>query len=495
LQGTAFDDVLDWLVGVYYSDEKIVEEFALGLGPDFGTAIGPGFGLPGFALQAAASAGSIFSNGVLNPAAAGFAQGTFAQNPIAAQSALNRFDQKGESFSVFTHNIFNVTDTFSITLGARYVDDKKTASYNQLSTTGNACLASRAFFGGLQAALTADAINGNTAATDAIRARLLPVFGALGTGALLNPAVAGGGAQLNCFVFAAPAGTPASGLPVEFADVFTDDEFIYTAQLAWKPNPDLLIYGGFTHGYKAGGFNLDASAGVFGADPRFRSEEIDAYELGVKSTLLDGRARANIAFFYSEMADFQVLEFTGTQFQTFNVDDVSSKGVEVELFAQWNDYISNSFAYTYTDAKYGVNCNAPASTPLCGFSLTNAPKHTGIFGMTYDGPINSSDWSMLANVNVRYESDRRTATNPVDGAGLAPFDIQDANFKVNARIGFTTPDDRFTLEVWGRNLTNEITRSITTNTPLVGSSGAGTTSRMAFLEEPRTYGVTVRGKF
>lgn len=502
LQGSAFNDVLDWLVGVYYSDEQIVEEFALGLGPDFGNFIGQSFGLPGFALQGVADAGSIFSNGILDPTNPGFAQGAFAPNPIAGQAGFNRFEQDGESFSVFTHNIFNITDNFSVTLGARYVDDKKTASYDQFGTTGNACLASRAFFGGLVGALGA-AGAGDPSGLAAIDGALTPIFGAAGAGALQVPAIAGAGAALNCFVFAAPAGDAASGLPVEFADVFEDDELIYTAQVAYEPNSDILLYGSYTHGYKAGGFNLDASAAVGGADPRFRSEEIDAYELGLKSTLLDGRARANIAFFYSDLKDFQVLEFTGTQFQTFNVDGVTSKGVEVELFAQWNDYISNSFAVTYTDAAYGDNCDAqfvaagganPAAG-LCGSSLTNAPEVVGIFGMTYDGPINSSDWSMLANVNVRYETDRRTSTNPTDGIGLIPFDVQDANFKVNARLGFTTPDERFTFELWGRNLTNEITRSVTFNTPLVGSTGAGTESRSAFLENPRTYGVTVRGKF
>lgn len=505
LQGTAFDGALDWLIGTFYSDEQIEEIFALGLGSDFGNLIGQSFGLPGFALQGVADAGSIFSNGILDPTDPGFAQGAFAANPISAQSGTNRFLQDGTSFSVFTHNIFEVTDTLSLTLGARYVDDKKDASYEQIGTTGNACAASRLYFNGLLAALGA-AGAGDPSGVAAINGALSPIFGAAGAGALQIPGIAGAGAALNCFVFAAPAsdGTAATaGLPEEFNDTFTDDEFIYTAQIAWEPDPDLLVYAGYTHGYKAGGFNLDATAAIGGADPRFRSEEIDAYELGIKSTLLNGRARANLAFFYSDLADFQVLEFTGTQFQTFNVDDVSSKGFEVELFAQWSDYISNTFAVTYTDASYGAGCDAsliaagganPAAG-LCGFPLTNAPEWTGIFGMTYDGPINNSGWNMLVNANLRYETDRRTSTNPQDGVGVIPFDIQDANAKLNLRLGFTDPSDTYTIEFWGRNVTNEITRSITFNTPLVGSGAAGTSSRSAFLEEPRTYGVTVKAEF
>ena len=508
LQGDAFDGKLDWLIGAFYSDEQIVEEFALGLGPDFGNLIGQSFGLPGFALQGVADAGSIFSNGIFDPTDPGFAQGTFAQSPLSQQSALNRFDQSGESFSVFTHNIFSVTDTISLTVGARYVDDSKDASFDQLSSTGNACAASRQFFTGLVSALGA-AGAGDPSGLAAINGALTPIFGAAGAGALQIPAIAGAGNALNCFVFSAPAdasgGTSplTAGLPIEFADNFSDDEFIYTLQAAWEPNDDILLYASFTHGYKAGGFNLDASAAIGGADPRFNSEEIDAYELGLKTTLLDGRVRANIALYYSDLSDFQVLEFTGTQFQTFNVDDVTSQGFEIEFFGQWSDYISTNLAVTYTDAEYGDNCDgsfvaaggANPAAGLCGFSLTNAPEWTGIAGATYDGPINSSEWTMLANVNLRYETDRRTSTNPNDGVGLVPFDVQDANFKVNARLGFTTPDEKFTIELWGRNLTNEVTRAITFNTPLVGSSAAGTASRSAFLEEPRTYGATLRAKF
>ena len=59
-----------------------------------------------------------------------------------------------------------------------------------------------------------------------------------------------------------------------------------------------------------------------------------------------------------------------------------------------------------------------------------------------------------------------------------------------------TQATRYTLEFFGLNLTDEITRGVTFNTPLVGSSGAGTASRSAFsLKTHAQYGVTVRAKF
>jgi hypothetical protein len=158
---------------------------------------------------------------------------------------------------------------------------------------------------------------------------------------------------------------------------------------------------------------------------------------------------------------------------------------------------------TYADARYPGNCanGVVASAPtlvtiraLCGQDLTNAPKFTGVAGITYDNEITDSGWKMLANFNINYSSSRRTATSALDTNGLPnPLDIQPAFFKMNARLGFTTPDDRFSFEFWGTNLNNEITRGITANTPLRG--GAGTRSRIAFVEEPRMYGITLRAKY
>lgn len=489
LQGTA--GPLDWLVGAYYADEDIVEEASLTLGPDFqafvgqasfGAVLGPDFGAAflGLVAQSGAYLNSVFA-GAPNPA-------IFA-TPISSDNAFgyNRYEQQGESFSVFTHNIFSVTDTLDITLGARYVDDSKDGSYEQLDANNPACLAGLTLAGTPQATAFA---------------ALQPILGTAVAGALTTPALSGAGAFINCFPFAAPA-LGVSFLPREFDLNFSDDEFIYTGQIGWEPNPDILTYASFTHGYKAGGFNLDSTAAASGADPRFRSEEIDAYEAGLKWTILQGRGRANFAFFYNELSDFQVLEFTGTQFQTFNVDDVTAKGVEAEFFAQWNPYISNSLAITYTDASYGDDCDASfvaAGGPnpaleLCGTQLTNAPDLVGVFGMTYDGPLFSDGgWDFLANMNIRYESDRRTSTKGLTSAngvitGLVPFDVQDDHFKVNARIGFSAPDDSIAIELWGRNLTNEITRGITFNTPLAGNG------RSAFIDDPRTYGVTLRTRF
>lgn len=502
LQGEAFDGRLDWLVGGFYADEQIVEEFTLGLGRDysavvgeanFGGALGPALGSQFLSLYAGAGA-------FIQQLSAGVPP-TFAPLSAAGQFGQNRFEQDAESFSVFTHNIFSVTDTVDLTLGARYVDDRKDGLYDQVATGGNACLAAATFLA------TASAAGAGDPAAGAAIGALTGAVGPGTVGLLTNPALIGGGAFLNCFPFAAPAiGAFAPGafsafgfFPEEFDDTFTDDELVWTAKLSWEATNDLLFYGGFTHGYKAGGFNLDASAGAGGADPRFASETIDAWEVGMKSTLANGRLRFNVTGFHQTMDDFQVLEFTGTRFQTFNTDDVSSKGVEVELNGRLSDYVFLNAGLTYAEAEYGDDCDRGGTIPeaqfLCGFDLTNAPRWSSNLGLTYDGPLKDTGWGFLANINLATMSSRRTATNPQTAQNgfieLTPFDEQAGVTKVNARVGFSMPGDTTSIEFWGLNLTDEITRGITFSTPLLN----GTNSRSAFTEAPRQYGVTLRTKF
>lgn len=486
LQGNALDGKLDWLVGAFYSDEDITSVQTATIGADFQRGAAA-FGIP-----------SNFGAPPLLPPNPLFVFTAFGNSgvPVSAAggNAANQFTQKGKSYSVFTHNVFNLTDKFSITLGARYVDERKEGGFRQLQGSNAACAAGvRAVLGGL-----------------------LP-------SPALAPVVLG-----NCLPIATPVNLPgiapaslaSSYLPLarEYSAVFKDDAFTYTAQLAYKVNPDVLLYSSYSRGFKSGGINLDASAGgllnssavLAGlasgnpvapqfADPRVRSEKVDAYELGLKATL--GRIKTNVALFHMDMTDFQLLEFDGVRFTTFNVPKVKSTGLEVEVFGKLADHVSMNLAGTYLNTRFPKDCaaGAPAAqlatvSVFCGHKLNRAPSFTGVAGLTYDGPLGGSNWGLVANVNLQYSDSYRAAQRPVDNNGLPiATDIQENYFKVNARIGFTTPDDRFTFEVWGLNLTNEVTKQLTGNVP--GRGVAGDRARAAFPEEPRTYGVTVRTKF
>jgi iron complex outermembrane recepter protein len=487
VQGTAFNDKLDWLIGGFYGDEDITADQTMTLNADF---------------QRTGSAFNFANLAGVNPLFALTALGN-AGVPVNANGnyAENRFLQNAKSWSVFTHNVVNITEKLSLTLGARYVKEEKDASFGQLgATTGAGASACQASINGVLAGTVPAALRNGM-----IGINCFPF--AVSTN-LTAPAALGGGLASRLLP-----------LPRTWSDTFKDDEITYTAQVGYKANEDLLLYAGYSHGFKSGGFNLDPmsatlqnSAAVLAglqtgtavapvyAEPDFKSEKVDQIEIGAKATLF-GSIKANLALFDMKMSDFQVLEFTGVQFLTFNVHSARSTGAELELFGKLSDNISANVSATYANSRYPKDCNTGVAAAalasvnrLCGSTLTNAPKFAGVVGLTYEGQVNDAGWGLLVNGNINYSDRRRTSTINLDTNNLPnPLDYQDAYFKMNARIGLTTPNEQLTFELWGTNLNNEITRGITANTPLRG--GAGTRSRIGFVEEPRMYGMTVRAKF
>jgi len=456
VSGAVWDERLSFLLGGYYLDERIRELQSLTLGSDFQrnnstllraigiTALGP------------------------NPALV-LAQGVDATGDFAN----NLFTQQGRNWSIYTNETLKLTDRVAINAGLRYSNDRKTGVFTQLSARSAAC----------RATLTSP------------RAAALPA------------AARAAAIQLACFPFATQANLPGVGTPTPrtYDLVFADDEFNYTAKLTWAISDAVNSYLSYAHGYKAGGFNLDPSAGIGGADPRFGSERVDAYELGVKLQL--GRAfTANLALFDQHLVDLQVLEFTGVQFTTFNVPKARSTGGELELTGRVAPELSFTGAYTYTNARFPDDCagtqTAPNVLSLCGHTLPNAPRHVVIAGFDYRRPIGNL---LVAGFNgsARLESDRRTSTQAVIVGTTTPaaFDIQDGNVKVDLRAGVGRADGLWRIELWSSNVGDVFTRSITFNTALRGTTNAAGgpggigQARAATYTEPRTYGVTLRSSF
>jgi len=474
LQGDAWDGRLSWLVGGFYSDEDIENEQNFSLGADFDTLTGALFG------------------GAAGPAPLALFSGGGTPGDVFAD---NFFTQNSRSLSVFTHNTFDITDQLSLTAGIRYTDESKDGSFTQPGSNNDVCP------GILSNVLLSTPPAGAPPAP--------PTSTALGAGLF----------GLGCFAFTAEADLPETAflpvLPRTFDETFNDDELIWTVKGSYEITPDINAYAGFTHGFKTGGFNLDSTAAIpVGgvSNPSFESETVDAFEIGVKSKFWDNRITLNVAGFFEDFTDFQVLEFTGTQFVTFNVPSAESLGVEIESTVEATDNLFLNGGLTILDARYPDDCagdqTAQNVLALCGNDLTNAPGTVGLLGATYTNNF-GNDLSYFLNGQVRYEGDRRTSTQAVvlpgqaavdaalaagtvdalfDAATPNPLDIQESTLKVNLRVGFGNEEQGWGIEGWATNLTDQVTRGVTFNTPIRGG-------RSAFLQQPRTYGVTVRQDF
>ncbi len=475
LQGEAFDGNLNYIFGAYYSDESIDQTVDFALGSDF-----------------EANFAAAFLGGAFGPTPfqtlTGATPGVGAVDPTGTTSR-NRFRQDAKSYSIFTNNTFDITDGLSLTLGARYSWEDKEGDFTQEAVNNDICPATLAS---------------------------LDTIPLLGVPASQVPTLTNAFFALGCFGFTAPADLPAAQvLPLvrTFDTTFNDEELIYTVNLGYEFAAPVNVYASFTHGYKSGGINLDTTAAVAGAEPSFLSEEVDAYEVGLKSRLLDNAVTFNLAAFYEKFTNFQVLEFTGTAFQTFNVPKADTKGVEIETLIRPNSELTFNLSGTFLKASYPDDCAgdqvAPQVVSLCGYDLTNAPQIVAIAGGLWEKPINASTEFFLSG-QVRMEGDQRTSTQAivppsadqiaalgveaaVAAQPLIVGDIQDGKTFVNLRAGLRFADGAYSIEGFVNNLTDEVVRGVTFNTTL-RNTGAGN-ARSAFSLQPRTYGVTVRARF
>jgi outer membrane receptor protein involved in Fe transport len=143
--------------------------------------------------------------------------------------------------------------------------------------------------------------------------------------------------------------------------------------LDYKATDNVMLYASYSLGYRAGAINGTAYASpaqLTFVDP----EEITAYEVGFKSTLLDRRIRFNGAFFYYDYKNQQLQEIIGIVPFLRNAPKARAFGVDLDLSARITDAVTLNLGYGYLDSKYqnltlsGVN--------LAGNTFSNAPNMT-----------------------------------------------------------------------------------------------------------------------
>jgi iron complex outermembrane recepter protein len=541
-QGSAFGEVLDWLVGGYYAHEKLALEDNIRFGADYGrfaacrlmagagvnsnlTAAQLGACGSGLATQALISGTQAQLNAGLTPAVGATQAGIISTglgNGLRALAAIpsgtgdvaSLYHQKSENWALFTHNIVHITRQLDLTLGLRYTHESKrfSADFNNNNATCAALQAS-----GLSGIATNPLLRNTSAGT-----------------------LAGGILTLGCL------GNGSTGLnTLDLNDKITDGEFSGTAVLSWKPIDELLVYGSYSKGYKAGGYNLDRfQLGSTGLNPvpavfaprtnadvtslRFAAEKVDAFEVGLKYS--QPKWSANIAAFRQEFKNFQLNTFNGTSFVVQNINgcdgaltaartcasgDVGpgliSQGVELELSATPVRNVRLSGGFTYARAKFanrlvgsgdGTVPLDPALFLLPGSINSQAPEAVTTVSASWTPPLGSNGLSALFYVDGRMSSDFNT------GSDLFPEKRQDGYAVFNARVGIRGPQQRWAVEFWGQNIFNQDYTQVAFSSPLQSSSPSTSTTGQfalgapmanqlisAYLAEPRTYGVTLRGSF
>lgn len=480
---TGSTDRVDWMVGLFYSDEDLTRNdsyrFGTAYEPYLSTLVGSQV-LGGVAAQLAPLGLTVDQS---NPAlflsqVSGQPYGT----NFTGLGSLDEHRQNAKSTAIFTNNTFHATDQLDITVGLRYTHEKKKLHTTYDNPSGSAaCAATLADPGGSVGGALAGRINGFGSLPPATQQALL---------AGLVPAVAPGVTGYMCLPWSNSAH---DGRDV--AQSRTENEWSGTFKLAYSWSDDVMTYASAARGYKAGGFNLDRvqsadglSSGVQGIvpvdDTSFPGEFVDSYELGMKTNWMDGNLLFNAALFYQKYTDFQLNSFLGTSFVVRSIPEVVSEGFEADVMWQTGVRgLTMQSGVTYARTKYGDDLLPdPDLALLPGNTMSFAPRWSGNASVTYEWDV-GADLLGRFNIGAKYMSEYNT------GSDLDPQKMQDGYALVNARLGLGRQDKRWMVEVWGQNLTDETYKQVGIDAPIQPGSWN------AFLGAPRMYGMTLRVRY
>jgi iron complex outermembrane receptor protein len=245
----------------------------------------------------------------------------------------------------------------------------------------------------------------------------------------------------------------------------------------WKPTQDILVYASASRGFKAGGFNGLAVANPLVFSSVYQPQTVWAYEVGVKLSAFDNRATANLSVFRNELKALQqTVQIAAGSFAVQNVGDARLDGVELELSARPLDGLDLFANLALNDDSYGALNPQSDAARFGAKRLPLTSRWSYAVGGSYDTPTFAGDRVKL-RLAANY-ADRGSYFSVVnnllrtEGYGL-----------LDASIALVAADDRWSLQVGARNLTDELyyTTAATADAIAVG--------------EPRTFSVILRSKF
>jgi iron complex outermembrane recepter protein len=271
----------------------------------------------------------------------------------------------------------------------------------------------------------------------------------------------------------------------------------WRAGLDYDLNDTSLLYAVVSTGYKAGGFNDGCEAGrvVNGigcpaptpiSELYYKPETLRAYELGVKTGLLDNHMRLNASVFYYDYTNLQLLtkdNRLGGTARFANAPKATVKGAELEAMAMFGQH-GFDLSATYLDAHYGDYFPIPGVN-FKGLKLDRSPNFTATAGYRFTQPV--GDGNIVLSARTRYSG----AYYMGDFNNAFQFK-QPGYMKSDASLTYNAPDDRFYISGFVRNIEDKVEVTAIEPGPtdatgiLKGSVSGGA---------PRTYGLRFGVKY
>ena len=404
----------------------------------------------------AAAVGAVIPVGVLTP----------CSSPLAAPS-VNAFgqatyDAKAQNVAIFGQGTFNLSDSFRLIAGARYTSDQIDVSFIRVTSPGSG------------------ASN--------------PPFDA-GVFNAYNLLVASGTAPIAAQTLAAAS---TNGIPLKTKT--TSDNFSGKVGVQFDFSRGSTGYASYTRGYKGPAFNLFFNlqpTGLKALEP----ETSNAYEIGLKNSLMGGALTINLAGFYAKYDNFQAnnpdaltLNGVTTVIGRFtNAGTVSTRGVELDFAYRPSRDFTISGGAAYTDAhidkfKAPIATSGPTPAPIAnGTRLPYAPKFKGSVSVDYR--IRTGGFVDIGlGVQGSYQTEQDAVLTPdpviraatlIEGYGI-----------LNASIALIDPDDSFKLSFVARNLLDQSFAAT-----IIGGGPSGAYRYQIPRDADRYFGVIAKANF
>lgn len=404
---------------------------------------------------------------------------------------VRNFEQNSDMWAVFARATFHATDRLHITLGARYTEETKDASkiIQALDLTEDGLMP----FPQTQAGVSRSIAAGLT---------YLGAFDAENEQATVAP-TAGGLVPI-----------PNSGHNVQ--QERDESAFNPLLNIEFDINNDMMSYFSYTTGFKAGGFDprsnsvgalsSTTTAPVAETNPyqhfEFEEETATNYEVGLKTTVFDGRGEFNIALYRTDYDDLQISQFDGkVGFNVGNAKKTQVQGIEIDGRFAFTDALIANYGvslldFEYKDFKNG-NCHAgqtPDGLDIFGDSELDTcdytgkrgvytPEYTFNFGLDYTHTL-SQNLSLNGFIDTQHVASHNVHVN------LDPNGEIDAYNMLSARISLDA--ENWSVALLGKNLLDEYIISYSGDAPLAESS-FGTRTFYSVARRPRT--ISLQGTY
>ena len=237
------------------------------------------------------------------------------------------------------------------------------------------------------------------------------------------------------------------------ADRLTDENLSGKLGLEWRPRDEMMIYTNLSTGFRSGNFNSDLFFGDLSALTSVDSEEVTAFELGSKSTLMDGRLQLNAALFYQDVSDKQGITYDSNLAapvsRLISLGDADIYGVELELLAVPTDNLELSLGIGWFDGEIKADPGYIVYT-AAGDELTLDGSELGSPDLMVNG-VASYNIPLNDGAVVTLQTDFSYHSEGV-GTGGNEYNYSEAKTLVNARVFWVSASEKWEVQAYVKNV-------------------------------------------